>query len=187
MLEVVLAELAEPERLRRGRRYARQGAVMNLSVEAGAVCASVQGSRSAPYDVEIRLTREGRAPETVRLADLVPKASSLRFDCSCPDWEEPCKHAVAVMTELAERVAYDPTLLGTWRGTSTEPIEDLEDDTPATREESVDRTTLDAFLGTARTIDVPAPALTALPHVQVSWDEPWSGMLHDALRVLSRR
>lgn len=186
MLEVVLAEVTEPERLRRGRRYARQGAVTNLTVEAAVVTAAVQGSRSAPYDVRIRLTRDGRAPETARLADLVPKASSLRFECSCPDWEDPCKHGVAVMTELAERVAYDTALLATWRGASVRADEVAEDATPSSPEESVDRAELETFLGTGRALEVPTPALTPLPHVQISWDEPWSGMLHDALRVLAR-
>lgn len=42
-------------RLARGRSYARQGQVLDLSVEAGAVRARVQGSRPAPYAVSIRL------------------------------------------------------------------------------------------------------------------------------------
>jgi uncharacterized Zn finger protein len=42
-------------RLARGRTYARQGQVLDLSVEAGAVRARVQGSRPAPYAVSIRL------------------------------------------------------------------------------------------------------------------------------------
>jgi uncharacterized Zn finger protein len=41
--------------LARGRTYARQGQVLDLSVEAGAVRARVQGSRPAPYAVSIRL------------------------------------------------------------------------------------------------------------------------------------
>ena len=108
----------------------------------------------------------------------------MRFDCTCPDWDDPCKHGVAVLTELAERVAYDPSLLATWRGASPPAADEVEDDIPASREEAVDRAALDAFLGSGRKIEVPTPSLTALPHVQISWDEPWSGMLHDALRVL---
>ncbi|MGH8999110.1 MAG: SWIM zinc finger family protein [Acidimicrobiia bacterium] len=42
-------------RLARGRRYARAGQVLDLEVEAGAVHARVQGSRSAPYRVSIRV------------------------------------------------------------------------------------------------------------------------------------
>lgn len=41
-------------RLNRGRVYARKGQVMDLEIEAGAVRATVQGSRSRPYRVEVR-------------------------------------------------------------------------------------------------------------------------------------
>jgi hypothetical protein len=44
----------------------------------------------------------------------------LRIECSCPDWDEPCKHAVAVLLELAERVGDDPDLLTTWRSGSAD-------------------------------------------------------------------
>jgi hypothetical protein len=53
----------------------------------------------------------------------------LRIECSCPDWDEPCKHAVAVLLELAERVGDDPGLLLTWRAGSP-------DDWPATPAET---------------------------------------------------
>ena len=42
-------------RLTRGRRYARQGQVLSIEVDCGKVTASVQGSRSRPYQVEIIL------------------------------------------------------------------------------------------------------------------------------------
>ncbi|MBI2863088.1 MAG: SWIM zinc finger family protein [Chloroflexi bacterium] len=42
-------------RLGRGRSYARSGQVLPLSIEAGLVKTKVQGSRSTPYAVEIRL------------------------------------------------------------------------------------------------------------------------------------
>ncbi len=42
------------ERLNRGRTYARKGQVMDIDVETGAVRATVQGSRSRPYTVEVR-------------------------------------------------------------------------------------------------------------------------------------
>lgn len=42
-------------RLQRGRRYARQGQVLTLEVEVGAVTATVQGSRAEPYRVDIHL------------------------------------------------------------------------------------------------------------------------------------
>ena len=44
-------------RLTRGRRYARAGQVLDLTVEPGQVLARVQGSRATPYKVSIRLLR----------------------------------------------------------------------------------------------------------------------------------
>jgi uncharacterized Zn finger protein len=43
-------------RMQRGRRYARQGQVMTLQVDAGLIVAQVQGSRPAPYLVSVRLS-----------------------------------------------------------------------------------------------------------------------------------
>jgi uncharacterized Zn finger protein len=42
-------------RLTRGRSYARQGQVISIDVEAGLVTSAVQGTRSKPYAVKIRL------------------------------------------------------------------------------------------------------------------------------------
>lgn len=49
------------ERLSRGRTYARKGQVMDIEIEKGAVRAAVQGSRSRPYEVEIRFRPLSRA------------------------------------------------------------------------------------------------------------------------------
>jgi uncharacterized Zn finger protein len=45
-------------------------------------------------------------------------ASAREFDseCSCPDWENPCKHIAAVYFLLAEAFDDDPFLIFTWRG-----------------------------------------------------------------------
>lgn len=48
-------------RMQRGRRYARQGQVMTLQVDAGLIVAQVQGSRPTPYLVSIRLAEVGDA------------------------------------------------------------------------------------------------------------------------------
>jgi uncharacterized Zn finger protein len=49
------------ERLNRGRTYARKGQVMDIEIEPGAVRAAVQGSRSRPYEVEVRFRPLSRA------------------------------------------------------------------------------------------------------------------------------
>jgi hypothetical protein len=50
-----LEQLMDAGRLRRGRRYARQGQVLSLEERAGGVVAEVQGSRRKPYRVRIDL------------------------------------------------------------------------------------------------------------------------------------
>jgi uncharacterized Zn finger protein len=49
----VLESFALGSRLSRGRNYARQGQVLSLDIEPGAVLAEVQGSRPEPYDIMI--------------------------------------------------------------------------------------------------------------------------------------
>ena len=50
-----LEAMIEPERLARGRDYARSGQVRTVEVHQGAVLASVQGSWPRPYDIAIEL------------------------------------------------------------------------------------------------------------------------------------
>jgi uncharacterized Zn finger protein len=50
-----LENLMDAGRLRRGRRYARQGQVLSIEERTGGVVAKVQGSRSRPYRVNIEL------------------------------------------------------------------------------------------------------------------------------------
>ena len=40
----------------------------------------------------------------------------LAMDCSCPDWEEPCKHLAAVFYLVAEAFDEDPFAILRWRG-----------------------------------------------------------------------
>jgi uncharacterized Zn finger protein len=49
------------ERLNRGRTYARKGQVIGIEIEKGRVLAAVQGSRSHPYEVEVRFRPLSRA------------------------------------------------------------------------------------------------------------------------------
>ncbi|MGI8984155.1 MAG: SWIM zinc finger family protein [Acidimicrobiales bacterium] len=56
---------------------------------------------------------------------LFPKAwKELRARCSCPDWENPCKHIAAVLYVFADQLDTDPWLLLAWRGRSREEILD---------------------------------------------------------------
>ena len=133
-------------RLPRGRTYARQGAVGDLTIAAGQVTANVQGSRARPYRVTLRLPAfddatwqagtavlagrlrhaaallDGRMPVDIDdvLAEcgvsLFPTARELTTRCSCPDAANPCKHVAAVHYVLAQSFDADPFLLPTLRG-----------------------------------------------------------------------
>jgi uncharacterized Zn finger protein len=48
----------------------------------------------------------------------------LRARCSCPDWENPCKHIAAVLYVFADQLDTDPWLLLAWRGRTREEVLD---------------------------------------------------------------
>lgn len=64
-------------RLERGKRYARQGQVLSLDVQPGAVTARVQGSRARPYRVTIGVARLAEADWRRAEDALVARASFL--------------------------------------------------------------------------------------------------------------
>ena len=57
-----------------------------------------------------------------RLSLFPATADDLESDCSCPDWENPCKHIAAVYYLLAEAFDRDPFLIFAWRGRSRERL-----------------------------------------------------------------
>ena len=127
-------------RIGRGRGYVRSGAVLDLSIRTGEVCALVQGSRKKPYEVIIKIDplpqkiwhiivdqccrKVGNLEELVtgkfpqefmelftRKGDgLFPSPKEIHFDCSCPDWASMCKHVAAVLYGIGARFDSDPTL-----------------------------------------------------------------------------
>ncbi|HEX7135348.1 MAG TPA: SWIM zinc finger family protein [Iamia sp.] len=136
----------EPNRLPRGRTYARHDRVRGLTVHPGEITAFVQGNRLAPYRVAVGIRRftddewdaavaaiAGRAAHAAALldgeidpaviadcaaagADLLPGPGELRPRCSCPDWADPCKHAAAVAYLVADVLDDDPFALFLLRG-----------------------------------------------------------------------
>ena len=48
--------------------------------------------------------------------------ADLRAECSCPDWENPCKHLAAVLYVFADRLDDDPWLLLAWRGRDRDAV-----------------------------------------------------------------
>jgi len=54
---------------------------------------------------------------------LFPRSwSDVRADCSCPDWENPCKHIAAVLYVFADQLDADPWLVLTWRGRTRDQL-----------------------------------------------------------------
>lgn len=127
-------------RIGRGRSYVCHGAVLDLQIAPGEVRALVQGTRSAPYNVVVRIQPIGR-PEwkqithacsdrigsmqellagrfpkdlaevfTVQGGGLFPSPKEIRFECSCPDWASMCKHVAAVLYGIGKRLDEDPRL-----------------------------------------------------------------------------
>jgi len=136
----------DPNRLPRGRTYARQGRATGLAVEPGRVRAQVWGGDDEPYDVLLQIrtfrpdewecvldTIAASAAHAAALLDgelepgivaataavdveLLPRSGELRTACSCPDWAEPCKHAAAVCYLVADVLDADPFALLLLRG-----------------------------------------------------------------------
>lgn len=134
-------------RLGRGRVYARDGRVHDLSIAPGAVKALVTGSEIEPYAVRLRIAvlppaswqkaieamskqavfaaelLSGRMPKNIdeafRAAGhslFLVKQREIEADCTCDDWNNPCKHVAAVHYVLGEAFDKDPFLLFELRG-----------------------------------------------------------------------
>ncbi|MET0727569.1 MAG: SWIM zinc finger family protein [Acidimicrobiales bacterium] len=142
----------DPNRLPRGRTYARHSRVGLLTVEPGEVRTSVLGSRSSAYRVRLRIrvftdaewavvldAIAGRAAHAAALldgelspgivedardagCDLLPGPGEVSTLCSCPDWANPCKHAAAVCYLVADRLDADPFELLLMRGRGRDAV-----------------------------------------------------------------
>lgn len=136
----------DPNRLPRGRTYARQDRARWVETRPGEILAAVQGTRRAPYRVRIGVRQfdedewerfltavAARAGHAAALLDgelepgivedaravgveLLPGPGDLKPLCSCPDWADPCKHAAAVCYLVADELDADPFALLTLRG-----------------------------------------------------------------------
>ena len=121
LLSVTVAGLADPQRFRRGKAYLTDQAVTRLDLSEGVLLATVVGGRPEPYHVTITVetvTRPddlGQVPERSHVARLIPRGDELLCSCTCPDWDDPCKHGVAALLALAGELGSRPELLITWR------------------------------------------------------------------------
>lgn len=132
-------------RLGRGKRYIRNGSVIDLKIQKGKIHARVQGTRKTPYKIEIRisplseercqdiLVRCGRKLENLEAllkgdfpdemkelfqgqGGLFPEPKEISFSCSCPDWALMCKHVAAALYGVGARLDENPLLFFELRG-----------------------------------------------------------------------
>ena len=141
-------------RIDRGKRYVRNGSVIDLQIEEGKVTARVQGRRPAPYRITVKISRlseakidaimercgkrleniemllEGKFPDEMKevfmeKGGLFPAPNEINFDCSCPDWASMCKHVAAVLYGIGARFDKNPLLFFQLRGIDVERFVDV--------------------------------------------------------------
>jgi uncharacterized Zn finger protein len=127
-------------RIQRGKRYVRSGTVIDLKIEEGLIKGLVQGSRSKPYKVIIKIKAlsaerkneileiatskidnlesllSGEFPEELSEVflnpyhGLFPSPDEISINCNCPDWAVLCKHAAAVLYGVGARLDENPLM-----------------------------------------------------------------------------
>ena len=142
----------DPDRLPRGRDYARSGAVGDLTLAPGEARAQVRGRKTEPYEVRIRVRRftddewdrvlaaisarlghaaallDGELPPEIADdaagagLDLLPGGGEIGPRCSCPDDADPCKHSAAACYLLTDTLDADPFALFLLRGRTRDQV-----------------------------------------------------------------
>jgi len=132
-------------RIGRGRTYVRHNAVLDLQIKSRSIEALVQGTRSKPYKISIKVKPlkkdtwkniqkscqreldsiqellEGQFPKslstifTSQKTGLFPSPREISFNCSCPDWADMCKHIAATLYGIGARLDAEPELFFTLR------------------------------------------------------------------------
>lgn len=109
MMKVLAAEMSDPQRLRRGKQYAKDGSVTDIIVQPGTVTCEVQGSRATPYIASLHVTS----------GDGMPLRRDVTARCTCPDdantASHACKHVLATMFVFSDELLIEPQLLDVWR------------------------------------------------------------------------
>jgi uncharacterized Zn finger protein len=126
-------------RLPRGRSYVRNGAVVDLAIDVGAVSAVVSGSDLYEVGIAVRpqpktawssilkectgkigslvdLLQGKLSPSVMTVVTrektgLFPTPGEISFRCSCPDGASMCKHVAAVLYGVGARLDTEPGLL----------------------------------------------------------------------------
>lgn len=137
--------------LRRGRALARAGRVGGITIEGGRLVAAVEegddvltvtGAVPVLDDADRNALVEAVAAESGRItallagelphglvehaeevgAELLPYGGELATRCTCEPWTDPCRHGVAVLTQLGWLLEADPFVLLGLRGLDREEL-----------------------------------------------------------------
>ncbi len=139
-------------RIGRGRSYVKNGFVIDLKMSRGKIESLVQGSGSNPYKCTIQISQldskkwdnikslteskfaslqiliDGKFPKelqevfSMKGKGIFPSPKEIKFDCSCPDWAEMCKHISATLYAVGAKLDSNPELLFLLRGVNMEEL-----------------------------------------------------------------
>jgi uncharacterized Zn finger protein len=153
-------------RLGRGRSYVRHGCVIDLSLSAGQIKALVSGSELYKVTITVKPVEtpvwqqivkdctgqiasiievlQGKLSQSVMEVvsrpgqGLLPLPQQIKFDCSCPDYTELCKHVAATLYGIGARLDHAPELLFELRGVSPQDLIQTLADAPTDQTSPVD-------------------------------------------------
>lgn len=140
-----LTSFIEEGRLKRGSAYRRPNRLSNYQQEQNIVSARMMGNINpyfgvykVPYykskivfsklpnavsiinNIEndpLLLAKLVTRELPVTISTILPQNSNdMKTSCSCPDWENPCKHIAGLYLKIAEEIDYNPLLLFELRG-----------------------------------------------------------------------
>lgn len=131
-------------RLPRGKRYARNGSILDVQIAAGQITGRVMGSSLYTIHIGIQplpqprweAIKQGCAGQIDSLIELLqgkcseavmrhvvdpehglfPHPSEIELQCSCPDWANLCKHVAAVLYGAGGILDVNPEMLFVLRG-----------------------------------------------------------------------
>ncbi|WP_341757952.1 SWIM zinc finger family protein [Candidatus Tisiphia endosymbiont of Ditula angustiorana] len=141
----VLKSFIEEGRLQRGSAYRTPNRLSNYRQEQNTVSATMMGNinpyfgvyKVPYYNSQITFSKLSNAASIISniesdpllLAKLVTRelpstistilpqnSKEIETSCSCPDWENPCKHIAGLYLKIAEEIDYNPLLLFEFRG-----------------------------------------------------------------------
>ena len=108
LLSVTVAGLADPQRFRRGkaiprrqRRHPRSSCRKACCWQRSSAAAPSRTTSPSPSRPSPVPKTSVRCPNAAHVARLIPRGEELLFSCTCPDWDDPCKHGVAALLALA--------------------------------------------------------------------------------------